>query len=150
MLRSSAVEAAAKVLNVSVQSFGVREPNDFGNAFVEMTRSRPDGILMVSDTLTVLNRKQVMEFASNKRLPVIYEFSFLVRDGGLMSYGPNLPETGRRIGDLVVRILLGARAADLPLELPTHFEFVVSLQTANSIGLDLPPALLSRANEVIE
>jgi ABC-type uncharacterized transport system substrate-binding protein len=149
-LRSSAVEAAAKVLNVSVQSFGVREPNDFGNAFVEMTRSRPDGILMVSDTLTVLNRKQVMEFASDKRLPVIYEFSFLVRDGGLMSYGPNLPETGRRAGDLVVRILLGARAADLPLEQPTHFEFVVNLQTAKSIGLDFPPALLARADAVIE
>jgi len=68
----------------------------------------------------------------------------------LMSYGPNLPETGRRIGDLVVRILLGAHAADLPLEQPTHFEFVVNLLTAKRIGLDLPPALLSRADEVIE
>ena len=61
-----------------------------------MTRSRPDAILMVSDTLTVLNRKQVMEFASNNRLPAIYEFGFLVRDGGLMSYGPNLRETGEK------------------------------------------------------
>jgi putative tryptophan/tyrosine transport system substrate-binding protein len=67
-----------------------------------------------------------------------------------MSYGPNLPETGRRAGDLVVRILLGARAADLPLEQPTHFEFVVNLQTAKSIGLDFPPALLARADAVIE
>jgi putative ABC transport system substrate-binding protein len=105
---------------------------------------------MVSDTLTVLNRKQIMEFASKNRLPAIYEFSFLVRDGGLMSYGPNLPETGRRVGDLVARILLGARAADLPLEQPTHFELVVNLQTAKSIGLDFPPAFLSRADEVIE
>jgi putative tryptophan/tyrosine transport system substrate-binding protein len=149
-LRSRAAEAAAKVLNVGVQTFGVREPGDFGTAFAEMTRSRPDAILMVSDTLTMLNRKRVMEFAVNNRLPAIYEFGFLVRDGGLMSYGPNLPETGRRVGDLVVRILRGARAADLPLEQPTHFEFVVNLKTAKSIGLDFPPALLSRADEVIE
>jgi len=149
-LRSRAAEAAAKVLNLDVQTFGVREPSDFGDAFAEMTRSRPDAIMMVSDTLTVLNRKRVMEFAANNRLPAIYEFSFLVRDGGLMSYGPNLPETGRRVGNLVVRILHGARAADLPLEQPTHFEFVVNLKTAKSIGLDLPPTLLSRADEVIE
>jgi len=149
-LRSRAAEAAAKVLDVSVQTFGVREPSDFGNAFVEMTRSRPDAILMVSDTLTVLNRKQVMEFAANNRLPAIYEFGFLVRDGGLMSYGPNLRETGERVGDLVARILRGARPADLPLEQPTHFEFIVNLKTAKSIGLIIPPTLLSRADEVIE
>ena len=149
-LRSRAAEAAAKVLDVSVQTLGVREPSDFGNAFAEMTRSRPDAILMVSDTLTVLNRKLVMEFAANNRLPAIYEFGFLVRDGGLMSYGPNLRETGERVGDLVVRILRGARPADLPLEQPTHFEFIVNLKTAKSIGLIIPPTLLSRADEVIE
>ena len=149
-LRSRAAEAAAKVLNVSVQSLGVREPADFENAFAEMTRSRPDAILMVSDTLTVLNRKLVMEFAANNRLPAIYEFGFLVRDGGLMSYGPNLRETGERVGDLVTRILGGARPADLPLEQPIHFEFIVNLKTAQSIDLILPPALLSRADEVIE
>jgi len=148
-LRSRAAEAAAKVLNVSVQSFGVREPSDFGNAFAEMTRSPPDAILMVSDTLTVLNRKLVMEFAANKRLPAIYEFGFLVRDGGLMSYGPNLRETGERVGDLVARILRGARPADLPLEQPTHFEFIVNLKTAKSIGLIFPPTLLSRADDAI-
>ena len=149
-LRSRAAEAAAKVLDVSVQTLGVREPSDFGNAFAEMTRSRPDAILMVSDTLTVLNRKLVMEFAANNRLPAIYEFSFLVRDGGLMSYGPNLRETGEIVGDLVARILRGARPADLPLEQPTHFEFIVNLKTAKSIGLIIPPTLLSRADEVIE
>jgi putative tryptophan/tyrosine transport system substrate-binding protein len=149
-LRSRAAEAAAKVLKVGVQTFGVREPGDFGDAFAEMTRSPPDAILMVSDSLTVLNRKLVMEFAMTRRLPAIYEFGFLARDGGLMSYGPNLRETGRRVGDLVVRILRGARAADLPLEQPTHFEFVVNLKTAKSIGLDLPPSLVSRADEVIE
>jgi putative ABC transport system substrate-binding protein len=149
-LRSHAAEAAAKVLNVRVQALGVREPSDFENAFAEMTRSRPDAILMVSDTLTNLNRKRVMEFAANTRLPAIYEFGFLVRDGGLMSYGPNQPEIGGIVGDLVVRILLGARPADLPLEQPTHFEFILNLKAAKSIGLNIPPALLSRADEVIE
>jgi putative tryptophan/tyrosine transport system substrate-binding protein len=149
-LRSRAAEGAAKVLNVSVQPLGVSEPDDFGNAFSEMTRSRPDGILMVSDTLTVLNRKRVMEFAAAHQLPAIYGFSFLVRDGGLISYGPNLGETGARVGDLVVRILLGARPADLPLEQPTQFELAINLKTAKGIGLTVPPTLLSRADEVIE
>ena len=149
-LRSRAAEAAAKVLDVSVQSLGVREPSDFGNAFAEMTRSRPDAILMVSDTLTGLNRKLVMEFAANNRLPAMYEFGFLVRDGGLMSYGPNLRETGKIVGDLVARILRGARPADLPLEQPTHFEFIVNLKTAKNIGFIFPPALLARADEAIE
>ena len=102
------------------------------------------------DTLTVLNRKLVMEFAANNRLPTIYEFGFLVRDGGLMSYGANARETGERVGDLVARILHGARPVDLPLEQPTHFEFIVNLKTAKSIGLIIPLALLSRADEVIE
>jgi len=149
-LRSRAAEAAAKVLDVSVQTLGVREPGDFGNAFTEMTRSRPDAILMVSDALTVLNRKRIMEFAANNRLPAIYEFGSLLSEGGLMSYGPNQRETGERVGDLVARILRGARPADLPLEQPTRFEFIVNLTTAKSIGLTLPPALLSRADEVIE
>lgn len=149
-LRSRTAEAAAKVLDISVQPLGVSEPDDFGNAFSEMTRSRPDAILMVSDTLTVLNRKRVMEFAAAHQLPAIYEFSFLVRDGGLMSYGPNLGESGARVGDLVVRILLGARPADLPLEQPTQFELAINLKTAKDIELSVPPTLLSRADEVIE
>jgi putative ABC transport system substrate-binding protein len=115
-----------------------------------MTRSRPDAILMVSDTLTLLNRTRVMEFAATNRLPAIYEYSSLVRDGGLMSYGPNLRETGKIVGELVVRILHGARPAELPLEQPTQLEFFVNLKTAKSIGLTIPTTLLSRADEVIE
>jgi putative ABC transport system substrate-binding protein len=149
-LRYQAADAAAKVLGVSVQTLGVREPNDFEDAFVEMTRSRPDAILMVSDALTVLNRKRIIEFAAANKLPAIYEFGFLVRDGGLMSYGPNLSATGAKVGDFVARILLGARPADLPLEQPTKFELVINLKTAKTLGIELPPALVSRADEVIE
>jgi ABC-type uncharacterized transport system substrate-binding protein len=149
-LRSRAAEGAAKVLNMDVQTLGVSEPSDFQSAFSEMTQSPPDAILMVSDTLTGLNRKKVIEFAAANKLPAIYEFASLVRDGGLMSYGPNLREIGTIVGNFVVRILLGARPADLPLELPTQFELVINLKTANSLGLALPPTLVSRADEVIE
>jgi putative tryptophan/tyrosine transport system substrate-binding protein len=149
-LRYRAAETAAQVLNVSVQTLGVREPNDFDDAFAEMTRARPDAILMVSDALTTLNRKRVIEFAAANRLPTIYELSVLVRDGGLMSYGPNQAAIGVRAGDFVARILRGARPADLPLEQPTKFELVINLKTAKELGLAVPPTMLSRADEVIE
>ena len=149
-LRSQAAASAAHVLNVDVQTLGVREPNDFDDAFAEMTRSRPDAILMVSDALTVLNRKRIMDFAAANLLPAIYELSALVRDGGLMSYGPNQRAIGVRAGDFVARILRGARPADLPLEQPTQFELVINLKTAKALGLTLSPNMLSRADEVIE
>ena len=105
---------------------------------------------MVSDALTMLNRKHVVEFANANRLPTIFEVGAVVRDGGLMSYGPSQSEIGKRAAYLVARILRGARPADLPLELPTRFEFLVNLKTARVLGLGLPPTLISRADEVIE
>jgi putative ABC transport system substrate-binding protein len=149
-LRYQAAETAAQVLNVNVQTLGVREPNDFDHAFAEMTRSRPDAILMVSDALTTLNRKRVIDFAAANLLPAIYEFGSLVRDGGMMSYGPDQSAIGVRAGDFVARILRGSRPADLPLEQPTKFELVVNLKTVKAIGLAMPPTLLARADEVIE
>ncbi len=149
-LRYRAAEDAARVLGVKVQTLGVREPNDFDEAFSEMTHQRPDAILMVSDALTVLNRKRVVEFAAANRLPTIFEAAALVREGGLMSYGPNQSAIGDRVAELVARILGGARPADLPLEMPTRFEFVINLKTAKALGLNLTPALLNRADEVIE
>jgi putative tryptophan/tyrosine transport system substrate-binding protein len=149
-LRSQAAANAARELNVDVQTLGVREPNDFDEAFTEMTKVRPDAMLMVSDALTVLNRKRIMNFAAANRLPAIYEFSALVRDGGLMSYGPNQRAIGVRAGDFVARILRGARPADLPLEQPTQFELAINLKTAKALGLELSPILVARADEVIE
>jgi putative ABC transport system substrate-binding protein len=149
-LRYHSAEDAARVLGIKVQALGVREPNDFDNAFSEMTRERPDAILMVSDALTTLNRKRVVEFANTNRLPTIFENSAPVRDGGLMSYGPKQSEIGERAADLVAHILRGDRPADLPLELPTHFEFLINLKAAQALGFKLPPALLARADEVIE
>ncbi|HYC17310.1 MAG TPA: ABC transporter substrate-binding protein [Pseudolabrys sp.] len=149
-LRYRAAEDAARVLGIKVQTLGVREPNDFDEAFAAMTRERPDAILMVSDALTVLNRKRVVEFAAANRLPTIFESAALVREGGLMSYGPNQGAIGDRVAELVAHILRGERPADLPLEMPTRFEFVLNLKTARSLGLNLQPALIDRADEVIE
>jgi putative ABC transport system substrate-binding protein len=149
-LRYQAAESAAGVLGVKVQALGVREPDDFDHAFAEMQRDPPQAILMVSDALTMLNRKHVVEFANANRLPTIFEAGAVVRDGGLMSYGPKQSEIGERAADLVARILRGARPADLPLELPTRFEFLVNLKTARALGVDLPATLISRADEVIE
>jgi putative ABC transport system substrate-binding protein len=149
-LRYQSAQSAAGVLGVKVQALGVREPDDFDHAFAEMQREPPQAILMVSDALTMLNRKHVVEFANANRLPTIFEVGSVVRDGGLMSYGPSQSEIGERAGDLVARILRGARPADLPLEVPTHFEFLVNLKTARSVGIELPPTLVSRADEVIE
>jgi putative tryptophan/tyrosine transport system substrate-binding protein len=149
-LRYDASAKAAQAMGVEVQAVGVREPDDFNDAFAVMDREPPDAILMVSDSLTVLNRKRVFEYAAAHRLPAIYEYDPMVREGGLMSYGPDLRESFERVAAMTERILKGAKPADLPFEQPTRYLFVVNLKTANSIGLELPPTLLALADEVIE
>jgi putative ABC transport system substrate-binding protein len=149
-LRYRASETGAQALGIAVQPLGVREPDDFNQAFAAMEREMPDGILMVTDSLTLLNRKRVFDFAAKHRLPAIYEFDFLVRDGGLMSYGPDSEESLERVAALVDSILKGANPGQLPFEQPTRFRFVINLQTAKSLGREVPPLLLAVADQVIE
>jgi putative tryptophan/tyrosine transport system substrate-binding protein len=149
-LRYRSAETAARTLGFEVQPLGVREPEDFAAAFGAMARDRPDAILMVTDALTALNRKRVFEFAAQQKLPAIYEYDFLVRDGGLMSYGPDMREVYDRAADLADRILKGARPADLPFEQPTHFRLVINKKTFESLGLTIPAAMLMRADEVVD
>jgi len=149
-LRYDASAKAAAAMGVDVQAVGVREPDDFNEAFAVMDREPPDAILMVSDSLTVLNRKRVFDYAAMHRLPAIYEYDPLVREGGLMSYGPDLRESFERAGSMVDRILKGAKPADLPFEQPTRYLFVLNLKTAKSIGLEIPPTVLALADEVVE
>ena len=149
-LRYQASNLVANAMGVSVQALGVREPDDFEQAFAAMNRERPDAILMVSDSLTMLNRKRVFEFAAAQRLPAIYEWDFVVREGGLMSYSMDLDESFRRMAALIDRILKGAKPAELPFEQPTRFRFVLNLKTAKALGLTVPTSLLARADEVIE
>ena len=149
-MRYRASEIGANALGISVQALGVREPDDFEQAFSAMDREKPDAILMVTNSLTVLNRKRVFEYAAAHRLPAIYEFDFLVRDGGLMSYGPDFDENFARVAALVDRILKGTKPADLPFEQPTRFKFAINVKTAKALGLEVPTALLATADEVIE
>ena len=149
-LRYGASAKAAKVLGVGVQALGVREPNDFDGVFESMDSEPPDAILMVSDVLTVLNRKRVIDYAFAKRIPAIYEEEQFVRDGGLMSYGADPKESFERAADLVAGIFKGGRPADIPFEQPTRYPFVINLKTAKSIGLEIPATLVALADQVIE
>ena len=149
-LRYHSVEVEAKRAGIAVVPLGVRAPNDFDVAFAEMTRKPPGAILMVTDVLTVLNRRRVIDFAAEHRLPAIYEYAYLARDGGLMSYGPDVEMIFDRAAGLADRILKGAKPADLPLELPTRFELAVNLKTAKNLGLTIPESILVRADDVIE
>jgi len=149
-LRYRAVETEAPRLGMVIVPLGVRAPNDFDAAFSKMTETPPDGILMVTDILTNLNRQRVMQYADEHRLPAIYEYARFARDGGLMSYGPDENAILDRGAGLADRILKGAKPADLPLELPTRFQFAVNLKTAKAIGLTIPEAILVRADDVIE
>jgi len=142
--------AAAQILGVAVQTLGVREPDDFDDAFSAMTRDPPDAILMVSDALMSLNRKRVFEFVTEHRLPAIYELEWLARDGGLMSYGPDTAESFDRAAALVDRILKGASPASLPFEQPTRFRLVINLKAAKALRLNIPHTLLATADEVVD
>jgi putative ABC transport system substrate-binding protein len=149
-MRYAASAEVAQSVGIIVMPLGVSEPDDFNDAFSAMDRETPDAILMVSDALTTLNRKRVFEYAAARKLPAIYEYDFLARDGGLMSYGADLKESFERAADLVARIFKGAQPGDLPFEQPTRYPLVINLKTAKAIGIELPPNLVALADEVIE
>lgn len=148
--RYDASAKAARELGVTVLPLGVREPDDFNEAFTTMDRDPPDAILMVSDSLTLLNRKRVFEYALQHKLPAIYEQDAIARDGGLMSYGADFKESFDRAGALVARIFQGAKPADVPFEIPTRYLFVINMKTAKAMNLDVPANVLALADEVIE
>jgi putative ABC transport system substrate-binding protein len=149
-LRYQEIDRAARILHVSVQPLGVGEPDDFDVAFSAMTRERPDALFLVTDALTNLNRKRVIEFAATHRIPAMYEFDFLVEDGGLMSYGPSVDEIFRRAAVYVDKILKGTKPSALPVEQLDRFYLVINVKTAKALGIAIPQSLLLRADKVIE
>ncbi len=149
-LRYREVEKAAQVLHVTVQALGVREPNDFDMAFSAMTSNRPDALFLVTDALTLLNRKRVIDFAEKHRIPAMYETSSLVHEGGFMSYGASPDDNFRRAASYVDRIIKGATPNSLPVEQPIRYYLAINLKTARALGLTIPPAVLGRADEVIQ
>jgi putative tryptophan/tyrosine transport system substrate-binding protein len=149
-LRYQAFEQAAATLGIAVQALGVREPAEFESAFSAMKSNRPDAVMMVTDALTMLNRKLVTAFAISSRLPLAVEFSNIVKDGALISYGWKFNDFYPRVAYYVGRILKGDKPSDLPIEGPTRFYLVLNLQTAKALGLTVPQSILARADEVIE
>ncbi|MFO1325138.1 MAG: ABC transporter substrate-binding protein [Burkholderiales bacterium] len=144
------IERAAGVLSISVQPLAVREPADFDAAFAAMAREHPDVLLVVTDALTASSQGRVTDYAAKNDLPAVYESGAVVRNGGLMSYGPKPDDIWRRVAVYVDRIVKGARPADLPVEQPNEFELVINMKTAKSLGIAIPPALFMRADEVIQ
>ena len=143
-------QVAARALGVILQSHEVQGPNDFEVAFAKMAEERPDALFVLDDALTSLYRKEIADFAMQKRLPSVFAAKDRVEAGGLMSYGPRYPEMMRRAASLVDKILKGAQPADLPMEQPTTFELVINLRTAKALGITIPATLLALADEVIE
>ena len=128
----------------------LRNATEIEPAIIEFARNSNSGLVILSDPFVVAHRELVMGLAARHRLPAIYPFHYIARAGGLVSYGVDIGDLYRRLAAYVDRILRGAKPADLPVEAPTKFELVVNLKTAKALGLSVPPALLSRADEVIE
>jgi putative tryptophan/tyrosine transport system substrate-binding protein len=144
------VELAAGALGVKLQSLDVLAPKDIETAFRTAAKERSDAVLMnVSGALMNFQRKGIAELALKSRLPVTYESARSVEAGGLMSYGVNLLDLDRRAASYVDKILKGIKPADLPVEQPKKFEFVINLKAAKQIGLTIPPNVLARADRVI-
>jgi putative ABC transport system substrate-binding protein len=148
MLRETQIAAAA--LGVELQTFGTRGADEFDRAFAAISRARVGALLVLADTILIFHRAQIVDFAEKSRLPAMYGTREYAADGGLMAYGPNYDDVNRRAATYVDKILKGAKPADLPVELPTKFEFVINAKTAKALGLTVPPSLLARADEVIE
>jgi putative tryptophan/tyrosine transport system substrate-binding protein len=143
-------EVAARALGVGLQIVGARGPADIDRAFSKMLKARANGLAVLSTPMFSSERRRLVDLAAKNRLPTVYSFRLYVEAGGLMSYGPNVPDMSRRAATFVDRILKGAKPADLPVEQPTKFELVINLKTAKALGLTIPPSLLLRADQVIE
>ncbi len=143
------MEAAAKALGVKLQSLEVRGLDDFDSAFARAKRDGAQALITTHNPLITTQQRQVLDFAAKNRLPAMYPDSEFVEAGGLMSYAPNYTDLFRRAADFVDKILKGTKPADIPVEQPTKFEFVVNLKAAKQIGVTVPPNVLARADRVI-
>jgi putative ABC transport system substrate-binding protein len=141
---------AARSLGLTIQNWEVRDAGGFEKLFAALNKQRPDGLYVVPGSLLRANQKQAISFALKSRMPSMYDNRVAVEGGGLMSYGADLADSYRRIAYYVDRILKGAKPADLPVEQPTKFEFVINLKTAEQIGLTIPQSVLYRADKVIK
>jgi len=144
-------QSAAPRLGLKLQDVEVRTPDDLDGAFASIVRERSAALVVLPDPLlAAVLRGRIAEHATRNRLPAMCTFKEQAQAGCLLSYGPSLPVNYRHAATYVDKILKGAKPADLPVEQPTKFELVINLKTAKALGLTIPPALLLRADEVIQ
>jgi putative ABC transport system substrate-binding protein len=143
-------DVAARALGVRLQFVEVRGPADFDLAFSDMTRARAGALTVLPSNMFLREHSRLVDLAAKHRLPAVYTVKEYVDAGGLMSYGPNVADLFRRAATYVDRILKGAKPGDLPVEQPTKFELVINLKTARTLGLTIPPSVLSQADRIID
>jgi putative ABC transport system substrate-binding protein len=148
--RVNELRSVAATLKLVLHIFEVRSVRDFDSAFNAMSKAHIGGLIVVVDPLTLRYRETIVRLAAQTRLPAVYGFGEFVRSGGLIAYGARVSDQARRAAVYVDRILNGAKPADLPVEQAAEFELVINLKTAKARGLTIPPALLQRADQVIE
>jgi putative ABC transport system substrate-binding protein len=145
-----AIDAASASLGLQVQAVPVRRTADYEGAFTSISQGRADGVLVLSTPLFIAGSKRLAELGIEHKLPTLFGPRHHVEAGGLMSYSPDRADLWRRGAIVVDKVLKGAKPAELPVQQPTKFELVINLKTAKALGLDVPPTLLARADEVIE
>ena len=143
-------QGAARGLGVTLQSHEVQGPKDFAVVLGAIAEERPGALLVLQDALANQHRKEIVDFAIQKRLPSMFKEKEWAMAGGLMSYGENLPSMYRRAAYFVDKIFKGAKPDDLPVEQATKFDLVINLSTARKIGLTIPDSILGLADDVIE
>ena len=146
----NAAEIAAGGLGVRLQVVEARGPDDLGRAFSKMTGARAQALTVIGGRMFFEERRRLVDLAAKNRLPAVYTYGEGVDAGGLMSYGPHLPDLYRGAATYVDRILKGAKPGDLPVEQATKFKLIINLTAAKAVGLTIPPSLLARADQVIE
>jgi putative ABC transport system substrate-binding protein len=146
---TAAVQEAARAKGLVLRILKASTESDIDTAFASLVDLHAGGLL-VGDPTYLARREQIVALAARYALPTVYDWREYVAAGGLISYGTSLTDTYRNVGTYVAKILKGAKPADLPVQQPTTFELVVNLKTAKALGLTVPPAILARADEVIE
>jgi putative tryptophan/tyrosine transport system substrate-binding protein len=146
----AAIQALAPSLGVEVNPVGAREPGDIERAITAFARTSNRGLIVTGSALAAVHHNLITTLAARHQLPAVYPGRFFVTAGGLISYGPDFLDQYRRAAGYVDRILKGAQPGDLPVQAPTKYELVINLKTARTLGLEVPPTLLARADEVIE
>jgi len=145
-----AIQTAAPSFGVELRPVDVRDASEIERAVAAFARSANGGLIVAASTLAIVHREPIITLAARHKLPAVYANRFFVTGGGLISYGPDSVDPHRRAAGYVDRILKGEKSADLPVQAPTKYELVINLKTAKALGLEVPPTLLARADEVIE